>query len=214
MVVVHVLLVSTTSAQQATRHFRHDADQMPGRIGRDQLARGPALRGYFQPVEVGAPDGAQVSFREEGEFVGTGDSKAKAGMLIGEVYRCKLTNIDGFPGEEIYPTIEVINRLYPPQGRAAEFPIPIHITQEEIELALDGKYITRVIYLESPDLALPVAQRPDSQRIIEIGPTADPLHAADALGRPMAILRIGSRIPSRDGMDGLGYGSPPLQRLD
>ena len=42
-------------------HYRHQADMYPGRIGRDALARGAALHGYFQPVEVVAPDSAQVA---------------------------------------------------------------------------------------------------------------------------------------------------------
>lgn len=211
---VETALTTELVGQQAQRHFRQGADMAPGQIGREQLIRGPHYHGYFQPVEVGAPEGAEVSLRVEGAFVNTNRSKAKAGMLIGQVYRCKITNIPGFPGEELYPSIEVIDRLFPPEGLAAKFPIPVHVTQEEIELALDGKFITRVIYLESPDTALPVAQRDDTQRIIDVRPTDDPLHAADAVGRPMAILRIGSRIPNQDGSDGLDFGSPPLQRLD
>ena len=37
-----------------------------------------------------------------------------AGMLIGQVYRLRVTNIPHQPGVEVFPTIQVIDRLYPP----------------------------------------------------------------------------------------------------
>jgi hypothetical protein len=76
------------------------------------------------------------------------------------------------------------------------FPIPIELTLEELDLAASGRYITRVIYLEDPRTALPVAEDPQQQRYYEIDSSLDPLHVADRIGRPMAILRMGSRVPT------------------
>ena len=57
--------------------------------------------------------------------------------------------------------------------------------------------MTRVIYVEDPQQALPVARKAnDEQPWIEAPPGEDPLVAADRLGRPVAILRIGGRVPS------------------
>ena len=51
---------------------------------------------------------------------------------------------------------------------------------------------------------------PRDQRITTVK-SEDPLKVADKLGRPMAILRMGSRIPDMDAAHArFIYGSPPL----
>jgi hypothetical protein len=113
------------------------------------------------------------------------------------VYRLKVTEIPNNPGLEVFPTIELVDRLYPPPNLRLRFPIPVELTQEELELAAQGSFVTRVIYVESPDTALPIAQPASGgQAWIEAPPGADPLVTADERGRPIAILRIGSRVPS------------------
>ena len=94
-----------------------------------------------------------VSLADGADFYAPAPGPLGAGMLIGSVYRVKVTNIAGHEGLEVYPTIEVIDRLYPPIGQETRFPIPIDITQEELELALSGRFVTRVIYLEDPEHA-------------------------------------------------------------
>ena len=122
-------------------------------------------------------------------------------MLIGQVYRLKVGNIPGHEGQEVFPTIEVIDRLYPPPGQAARFPIPIELTQEELEYALDGRYVLRVIYLE--DRRRPCRARDAGQAAVLRDCTGqDAMEAADRLGRPVAILRMGSRVPLPDEDDG------------
>ena len=77
-------------------------------------------------------------------------------MLIGKVYRFRVTGIKRNEGFEVFPTVEVINRMYPPKGQATRFPIPIQLTEEELALAISGRFVTRVIYLEDPRTALPL----------------------------------------------------------
>ena len=89
---------------------------------------------------------------------------------MGRCIGLRVTNIPFRPGQEIYPTIELINRLYPPPGRETRFPIPIQITREELEMALRGQYIVRVVYLEDPQAALPQQQDPERQRYFDVGP--------------------------------------------
>ena len=80
-------------------------------------------------------------------------------MQIGPVYRLQVTDIPNNEGLEIFPTVEVIDRLYPPPGLALRFPIPIELTQDELELAARGAFVTRVIYVEDPHQALPIARQ-------------------------------------------------------
>ncbi|MFI4874681.1 MAG: hypothetical protein ACIALR_05065, partial [Blastopirellula sp. JB062] len=130
----------------------------PGKIGQLQLLQKRPVVGWFQPVEFVPPAGTKISFTNEGNFGPDLPSPAIAGCLIGQVYRLRLTEIPLNPGVELYPTIEVIDRLYPPPGKELKFPIPVHITQEEIRYAMEGKFVTRIIYLEPPIDAIPKAQ--------------------------------------------------------
>jgi hypothetical protein len=170
------------------------------------------LPGYFQPVEIQVPKGTEISTAESGQFSDPVAGPIKLGLLIGSVYRLRLTNIPLNEGLEVYPTLEVIDRLYPPAGQEFRFPIPIELTQEELEMALDGKFVTRVIYLEEPQCALPVREQPE-QTYFEAREGENPLEVADALGRPMAILRMGGRLPDAEGPDATFlFGSPPLMK--
>jgi hypothetical protein len=201
-------------AQQRPYHYFQRADMPPGSIGQAQLMRGGPLPGHFQAVQITAPAGTHVALANAGLFEPPQPAPLTAGLLVGHVYRLKVTNIPQREGEELYPSIEVINRLYPPADKQADFPIPVELTREELERALRGQFVVRVIYLEDPRTALPRREDPTEQRYFEVAPHQDPLEVADVMGRPMAILRIGSRIPAMDPMSGaFDFQSPPWIRF-
>jgi hypothetical protein len=103
--------------------------------------------------------------------------------------------------------------MHAPVGKETRYPIPIDLTEEELSMALRGKYVTRVIYVEDPRRALGVREVPDKQRYFEVMAHEDPLHVASSLGRPVAILRMGSLAPSSNGPSAeFLFGSPALQR--
>jgi hypothetical protein len=205
------LLATPSTLAQTVWHFQNKADAPPGAIGQRQLLRGGPLPGYFQPVEVTAPAGTLISSVGDGGYSEPKREKLLAGMLIGPVYRLKVGGIRGEEGREVFPTIEVIDRLYPPPGQAARFPIPIVLTQEELDYALDGRYVLRVIYVEDNRSALPVREVPGEQRYHEVAPGQDAMEVADRLGRPVAILRMGSRVPlGEEDQSGFVYQYPPV----
>ena len=65
--------------------------------------------------------------------------------------------------------------------------------------------------LEDPQAALPIPTGDQSQEWFEAAPGRDPLAIADALGRPVAILRLGARLPgTAQGPDAdFLFGCPP-----
>jgi hypothetical protein len=156
-----------------------------------------------------------ISLASQGTFTPAQPAPLKAGFLIGQVYRLKVMKIPLNPGMEVFPTVEIIDRLYAPAGQEQRFPIPIELTREDLQLALSGKFVTRVIYLEDPRQALPVRQDPSGQHWFEVGAGRDPLVEADALGRPVAILRLGARLPDNPEMpdEKFLYGCPPYMQF-
>ncbi len=206
--------VNTLPAQAPPVHYQHHAGMPPGAIGSWQLQRGGPLAGYYQPVQFRLPSGAKVGLAAGGQFT-PGQDSITAGFLIGQVYRLRVTDIPNFEGEEVYPTLEVIDRTYPPPGFEARYPIVIEIAYDDLRLALSGRFVTRVIYVENPQAAFPVGENPRAQEWFDVRPGDDPLQIADALGRPVAILRMGGRTPTNTAAPDMRflYGCPPILPL-
>lgn len=193
-------------------HPLYRSSMPPGAVAASKAAHMPSRQGYIQPVEVRVPAGATVAVASDGGF-GWESAPLRAGLLVGQVYRFRVSGIPRYPEAQLYPSVEVIDRLHPPAEHKDRFPIPVEITQDDLELALQGNMIVRVVYLENPHQAFPEREG-DEQRTVDVLPAEDPLHVADQIGRPMAILRIGSRIPLEGELNGsFLFGSPPVQPL-
>ncbi len=121
------------------------------------------------------------------------------GLRPGYIYRVMLTNIPEHPGLSLYPTLEVRGTLQlPPNLRAANYPAPVTFSDHDIERALAGGLVTKVIYLEDPKRAFAVATLPGQPLETEILAGRDPLAEARSLGRPLLIVRLGQRTFSAD----------------
>jgi hypothetical protein len=210
LVVCWLGLAAALPAQEPSVHYWHHGVMPPGAIGSMRLQRGGPVCGFYQPVEIRAPRGILVSLAPAGEFEPERPAPRTVGLLIGAVYRLRVTHIRLAEGLEVYPTIEVIDRLYAPPGQERRFAIPVDLTGEDLRLALDGKFVTRVIYLEDPRTALPVRVPASGQNWFDIVPGQDPLAVADGLGRPVAILRLGGRVPDQGPDPAFFFGSPPF----
>ena len=196
------------------RPHRIGAMLPPGVVGREQLMRDPDSLGYSQPVEVHVPAEATISVADGGGFSNPHLGRLKVGLSVGSVYRFKVTNIPRNLGGEVYPSVEIVGRLRPPAGMENRFPIPVQITRRDLEHALAGRLVVRAIFLEDPAKAYPEMEEKNNQRTIMALEDEDPLRLAGELGRPMAILRLGSRVPDTSGLDSsFLFGSPPITYL-
>lgn len=180
---------------QAGRYTPLHHRAVPGKVGQFALVANRSLHGHFQPVRVELPSQGLVSFYtpERPEPVLT-QAPAMAAVQVGLVYRFKLSGLPEFPGVELYPSIEVIDRLHPPPGFELEFPIPVEITAAEIEAVLEDRLVTKVIYLEDPRKASSV-DPPSGLLTFDVPVQTNMLDAAGQMGRPVAILRLGGRTP-------------------
>ena len=185
--------------------------QLPtGAIGQTQVARRPGLAGYQQPVLIRIPDGATLSMAEGGGFTTSQANVQLVSLQVGSTYRLRVSNIPNSFGY-VYPTVELIDRLHAPPGKETRYPVPVEITAEELQLALSGKFVTRVIYVEDPRNAVGGRELPE-QRYFEALPDEDPYEVASRIGRPIAILRMGSVAPNPKYMNEFLFGSPPFLR--
>lgn len=202
---------------RAPRYFPLDQTVQPGMAGQWAKTINPEPA-VFQPVRLFAPGGeGEVTFygMNTGEAV-VSANRGEAALVVGPVYRCRISGMPEYPGVELYPSIELIDRLHPPVGQEGRFPIPVAFTPQEVAAAIDGQLVVKVIYVEQPDLAMPlVHDEPLPTQDLET--IRNPLAEADLLGRPVAIVRLGGRLPDTSGRDDmlmrshgpLGFVNPP-----
>lgn len=203
----------TSIPPQPGRYTPLDQRELPGKVGHWNLLARPSLYGYFQPVRVLVPGSGTITFYlPQSPGAVSLPAPAQAGLLVGGVYRLRISDLPEFPGLELYPTIEVTDRLHPPAGREEEFPIPVEITREEVEAVQQDRMVTKVIYLERPQVAAALEIDRGQLLTYDLPAAANLLDAADQLGRPVAILRLGGRLPDpHNPADELMGSAPPIR---
>ena len=111
--------------------------------------------------------------------------------------------------------IEVVGHLHRPREiDPAKYPIRVIFTEEELWDVVDhGRLVTKVIYLEEPEGAIPLKLPKDQIPVVTVNPSEEPLRVAKALGRVMAIVRIGGRRPSIEELNGGATGDTGLDAI-
>jgi hypothetical protein len=179
----------------------------PGLAGQWASIAGKGSGNWSQPVKIIVDGEGDVTvYHGRPVQEATHKSPAQLGVGVGHLYRLRVSNMPDLPGVEIYPTIEIIDRLHPPAGKKHDFPIPVYIDRDDIESALNGNLVTRVVYIEQPQLAAPFALD-ESTRVRTLLPAQNVLEQADRYGRPAVIVRIGGRLPSIQGEHPAFYGT-------
>ena len=188
------------------RQFPVNQMSPPGTAAQWAANSGRGNLEYFQPVRVSLPTKGLVTYYE-GSPHRSYDVKApaQASLVVGQMYRMRISGMPEFPGVEFYPSIELIDRLHPPTCQVEDFPIEFEFTEEEFEWAANGRLVTKVIYLEQPD-RVPVTLLDQKQRITTIEPSQNAIAEADMLGRPVAIIRLGGRTPDPNQPDPRFFG--------
>jgi uncharacterized repeat protein (TIGR01451 family) len=139
------------------------------------------------------PKGVRVTAYPGTSFSRVYDASAVVGLRPGYVYRFELTNLPYAPGKSIFPEVEVRGTLVPRPGmKYMNYPLPITLSDSDIEKVLKGVVITKVIYLEDPDKALPAQVDRDSPVEMPDGTDGEAIKSALANGRLMAIVRVGN----------------------
>ena len=118
----------------------------------------------------------------------------------GAIYRLKLTDVPGRPGEEYYPTLEVGPTTARTEAYLAHNAVPVKFSSQDFDQIKSGNFVTKVIYLPDPEyqqLALAAIETLVSTRL---DPGVDPIQEADRRGSILAIVRLGNKILPGPGM--------------
>lgn len=197
MLTLAVLTAPAAATAQVGEYHEPLNEKLPPGFTAATLAR---VRQYdpfwMQPVRVELPTAGTVSiYSASPDPLATITAPAQFSVNAGHIYRLRVSEMPEFPGVELYPSIEIIDRLHPPVGTAANYPIPVVLSAADIQQAIDGQMVTRIIYLENPRRAALVDPL-RRQTPLTVSPTDNALQEAGNLGRPMVIVRIGGRTPS------------------
>lgn len=175
----------------------------PGVLSQRRLMGNAALLNHVQPVRLITPNESNVAVIDgTGGSIEAGSSAVTVGMSAGLVYRFRVDFVDVETPVTVYPSVELLDRLYPPAGLENQFPVPIVITRSDLDNVKTGGMVTKVIYLEDATSTLDRQPLETDQPSIDVDGGDDPLHVAHSLGRPMALLRIGTRVPLASELSG------------
>jgi hypothetical protein len=145
-----------------------------------------------QPVEIRCPAGAKVSIETAEGWSPEVAGAARMGLVVGAAYRLRITGIPRHEGREVYPSVRLLAKLDVPPGMAWRFPVEVVLDEDDLELALSGSHVRRVVYSacdpDLPDVVPEVA--------FDVRPGDDCLEVATTLGDPVAEVIIGNRLPA------------------
>jgi uncharacterized repeat protein (TIGR01451 family) len=159
-------------------------------------------------VRVQGPTGMTATFYEGARTTRTFDAPVSVGMRPLVWHRARLAGFPDRPGVALYPSFEVRGTLkLKPNMRASDYPAPVIITEADVDQALAGTLITKVITLEDPDLSGGIAQVGGQPVEWDVPPRQDAIRYARDIGRPVLIVRIGMREPDQQQLSQLRAGS-------
>jgi hypothetical protein len=108
----------------------------------------------------------------------------------GAIYALKLSRIPGHAGVEIYSTLEAAPTLPRTEAYLKANAIPIEFTAEDIDHILEGKPLTKVVYLPDPDEESALQGGPATLVSSQLPSSLNPILEADRRGAILAIIRV------------------------
>ncbi len=105
----------------------------------------------------------------------------------GAIYRLKLSGIEGRPGLEVYPTLEVVPSNPKTEEFLAHSSVPIDFTHEDFEHVAQGNYLVKVSYLPNQEgLESPTAGVGEVVST-RLQPGTDPIKEAQRRGKSPSL---------------------------
>jgi hypothetical protein len=164
----------------------------PGVLNPIGMASASTFTGRTTQVKFVEPEGMAVGWQIQGGYAENQVSApGRFSFRQGAGYRLKLTNI---PGRELtlYPTLQIYPAHPQTEAYLSHSCVPLQITDEDLDQVQANNFVTKVIYLPSPqhqELAIAGVETLVSTRL---DPGLDPVAEADRRGTILAVIRIGN----------------------
>jgi hypothetical protein len=164
------------------------------------------------------PSGMKISWFTQGPdgkpsyAVAPIETPGRYNFLQAAIYRLKLSGIEGRPGLELYPTLEVVPTNPKTEAFLAHNAVPVEFTAEDFDQVAAGNYLVKVIYL--PDPAYQELAATGTGEIIStrLEPGADPIKEALRRGSILLVIKMGNidqEAPNTPPIDAPGAHGPP-----
>jgi len=153
----------------------------------------------FTFVKVIGPEGSKTTWYPQTSLAAATRMGTPVGLRPGYSYRFEMANVGLRNNQTIWPSIEVRGSLVPkPNMNPADHPVPIFMTEEDVERILEGRFVTKIYYLEDPDKAVNGPQDLGIPLENSVPNEMDAMKNARANGRLMIIVRAGERLWDKD----------------
>jgi hypothetical protein len=165
----------------------------PGVLNTLGMASAHSFSGRQTQVKFLEPEGMSIGWQIPGGYADnqlTAPNRHNFGQ--GASYRMKFTNIPGRDGLVLYPTLQVYPAHPQTDAYLSHNCVPVQITDEDLDQIQSNNFVTKVIYLPSPqhqELAIAGVETLVSTRL---DPGLDPVAEADRRGTILAVLRVGN----------------------
>jgi hypothetical protein len=168
-------------------------------------------------IRFARPSGMKVAWLTQGADGRPGysapviESPGRYNFLQASIYRLKLSNVEGRPGLEIYPTLEVVPCNPKTEAFLAHSAVPVEFTPEDFQEVADGKYVVKVIYLPDPQFQELAAAGTEEIISTRLEPGADPILEAQRRGSILLVIRLGNvdqEAPNTPPLDNSGQNNP------
>jgi uncharacterized repeat protein (TIGR01451 family) len=142
-------------------------------------------------VKVIGPKGMQVTLVSGPAHGQTFAAPCTIGLRPGYCVRLAITGVAEYPNAAFFPTLEVRGSLL--LANNADYPAALVFRGDDFARARADAHLRKVVVLERPDSAVPVATTPDEPFEIAVPPGRDPLREAGERGQALLILHMGER---------------------
>ncbi len=171
------------------------------------LVLAEAAQAQFQPmpptpppgplmyIRFAGPKGAKITVYRGFDKGQTLELPITLGFRPGYAYRLTVFDIPSFPRQVFAPSLEVRGTLaLQSKLRNADFPAQINFTDDEFARVMLNTYVKKVITLERPDVAIPIASKADEPLEVPVSASRDPVVEAAQRGQPLVVMQLGPRF--------------------
>jgi len=165
----------------------------PGVLNPIGMASANSFSGRSTQIKFIEPEGMSVGWQiPNGYAENQISTPGRYSFHQGASYRLKLTNFINREGLVLYPTLQVYPAHPQTDAYLAHSCVPVQITDEDLDQIQANNFVTKVVYLPSPqhqELAIAGVETLVSTRL---DPGLDPVAEADRRGTILIVLRIGN----------------------